>query len=37
MQKDYSYLPMQNVLKIKFKISSVVVAPVIASSGRKAL
>jgi len=37
MQKDYSYLPMQNVLKIKFRISSVVVAPVIASNGRNAL
>src|SRR5437763_10785773 len=32
-----NYFPMQNVLKIKFRMSSVVVAPVIASSGRKAL
>ena len=32
-----SYLPMQNVLKIRFRMSSVVVAPVIASSGRSAL
>ena len=31
------YFPMQKVLKIKFKMSSVVVAPVIASSGRSAL
>ena len=31
------YFPMQNVLKIKFRMSSVVVAPVIASSGRSAL
>jgi hypothetical protein len=31
------YLPIQNVLKIRFKMSSVVVAPVIASSGRSAL
>jgi hypothetical protein len=30
------YFPMQNVLKIKFNMSSVVVAPVIASSGRSA-
>src|SRR5580692_3836739 len=32
-----SYFPMQNVLKIKLRMSSVVVAPVIASSGRSAL
>ena len=32
-----SYFPMQNLLKIKFRMSSVVVAPVIASSGRSAL
>jgi hypothetical protein len=31
------HLPMQNVLKIKFRMSSVVVAPVMASSGRSAL
>lgn len=31
------YFPMQNVLKIRFRISSAVVAPVMASSGRKAL
>ena len=31
------YFPMQNVLKIRFRMSSVVVAPVIASSGRSAL
>ena len=35
--REIDYFPMQKVLKIKFKISSVVVAPVIASSGRKAL
>ena len=32
-----AYFPIQNVLKIKFKISSAVVAPVISSSGRNAL
>jgi len=31
------HLPMQKVLKMRFKISSAVVAPVIPSSGRKAL
>ena len=31
------YFPMQNVLKIRFRMSSTVVAPVMASSGRKAL
>lgn len=31
------HFPMQNVLKIKFSMSSVVVAPVTASSGRRAL
>src|ERR1019366_219003 len=31
------YFPMQNVLKIKLRMSSVVVAPVMASSGRSAL
>jgi hypothetical protein len=31
------YFPMQNLLKIKFRMSSVVVAPVISSSGRRAL
>ena len=31
------YFPMQKVLKIKFRMSSVVVAPVIASSGRSAV
>ena len=30
------YFPMQNVLKIKFNMSSFVVAPVIASNGRRA-
>src|SRR5260370_39021435 len=32
-----SYLPMQKVLKIRFRMSSVVVAPVIASRERRAL
>jgi hypothetical protein len=31
-----NYFPMQNVLKIKFNMSSFVVAPVIESSGRRA-
>ncbi len=31
------YLPMQKVLKMRFRMSSVVVAPVMASSGRSAL
>ncbi len=31
------YFPMQNLLKIKFRMSSFVVAPVISSSGRRAL
>ncbi len=31
------YFPMQNVLKIRLRMSSVVVAPVISSSGRRAL
>jgi hypothetical protein len=31
------YFPMQNVLKIRLRMSSVVVAPVIASRGRRAL
>ncbi len=31
-----SYFPMQNVAKIRFRISSAVVAPVMASSGRSA-
>ena len=30
------YFPMQNVAKIRFKMSSAVVAPVIASIGRRA-
>jgi len=30
------YFPMQKVLKIKLRMSSVVVAPVISSSGRRA-
>jgi hypothetical protein len=30
------YFPMQNVLKIRFNMSSFVVAPVMASSGRSA-
>jgi hypothetical protein len=33
----WAYLPMQNVLKIRLRMSSVVVAPVISSSGRSAL
>jgi hypothetical protein len=37
MLRNLSYFPMQNVLKIKFRMSSEVVAPVIASSGRRAL
>ncbi|PYV47210.1 MAG: hypothetical protein DMG94_06995 [Acidobacteria bacterium] len=32
-----SYLPIQNRLKIKLRMSSLVVAPVISSSGRRAL
>ena len=31
------YFPMQNLLKIRFRMSSLVVAPVISSSGRSAL
>ncbi len=31
------YFPMQNELKIRFRMSSAVVAPVISSSGRSAL
>ena len=31
-----AYFPMQNELKIKFKMSSAVVAPVMSSSGRSA-
>jgi len=31
-----NYFPMQNVLKIRFRMSSAVVAPVIPSSGRSA-
>jgi hypothetical protein len=31
-----TYLPMQKVPKIRFRMSSVVVAPVISSSGRRA-
>src|ERR1035441_2908427 len=31
------YFPMQNELKMRFRISSAVVAPVISSSGRSAL
>jgi hypothetical protein len=34
---DANHFPMQNVLKIRFRMSSVVVAPVIASNGRNAL
>lgn len=34
--KRLPYLPMQNVEKIRFRISSAVVAPVMASSGRSA-
>ena len=32
-----NYFPMQKVLKIRFKMSSVVVSPVIESSGRREL
>jgi len=32
----YFYFPMQKVLKIKLRMSSVVVAPVISSRGRRA-
>ena len=32
-----SYFPMQKLPKMRFKMSSAVVAPVISSSGRKAL
>jgi hypothetical protein len=35
-QDRTSHFPMQNVEKIRFRISSAVVAPVIASIGRKA-
>jgi len=35
--KGSPHFPMQNLLKIRFRISSVVVAPVMASSGRRAL
>ena len=31
------YFPMQNVLKIRLRMSSLVVTPVISSSGRRAL
>lgn len=31
------YLPMQKVLKMRFRMSSLVVAPVISSRGRRAL
>ena len=33
----FVYFPMQKVLKIRFRMSSLVVAPVISSSGRNAL
>jgi|GEM_PF-1011910 len=35
--KRNPHFPMQKVLKIKFRMSSVVVAPVTSSSGRSAL
>jgi hypothetical protein len=36
VQRSEAYFPMQNVLKIRFRMSSVVVAPVISSKGRNA-
>jgi hypothetical protein len=35
--KHYDYFPIQKVLKIRLRMSSVVVAPVISSSGCNAL